>query len=467
MAKILQFRRPNSRISDKAHQELLDLEEVVPTEIYDTHLERTGAVYKLRLELEETAEADFSESRQDQWKLLQKYGKVEKSISREILAPGDMDLHAFHYAILRLFGWQNSHLHKFYLSDEDFELMTAGRMDTYSHLAGTIFRFPAELEEYEYWDDDYENGMNFNTWLKSKYRRPFMNLNPHDTFLGNTILCSQFLTKHPDLDGDQFLNDIYSRMYSPANWNTLMESRQLSDLLVKMPDHEEKPSVKVWKSNAMFEASDLFSSLREEEEELEEEMTEEMMAARLFMTDVSVFPYFSTIYYAYDFGDNWHVKISVEEVYYPEYEFLDEDEDWDGLPEDDDFDEDDFEEDEDAFDEEDDDETLFEDDLSEEEWLMEMLQMTDEEKEYAYLDANQNKIEGEILPLIQKVDNEGIPVCIAADGLNVMDDCGGPRGYINFLSTIHGSDREEARSMREWGRGQGWTGRKTRTDRML
>ncbi len=51
------------------------------------------------------------------------------------------------------------------------------------------------------------------------------------------------------------------------------------------------------------------------------------------------------------------------------------------------------------------------------------------------------------------------PICIAKDGLNVVDDCGNISGYIDMLQTIHEGEGEEAQWMKKWARGQGWTGR--------
>jgi hypothetical protein len=58
-----------------------------------------------------------------------------------------------------------------------------------------------------------------------------------------------------------------------------------------------------------------------------------------------------------------------------------------------------------------------------------------------------------------KVIADRKPICITKDGLNVLDDCGHVHGYIDMLRTIHEGDRDEAMEMREWARGQGWTGR--------
>lgn len=62
------------------------------------------------------------------------------------------------------------------------------------------------------------------------------------------------------------------------------------------------------------------------------------------------------------------------------------------------------------------------------------------------------------------------PLCIMADGLNVVDDIGGIGGYIDFLTTINSKDpddQEEKESLKEWSRSMGWTGRKTKPENIL
>lgn len=67
----------------------------------------------------------------------------------------------------------------------------------------------------------------------------------------------------------------------------------------------------------------------------------------------------------------------------------------------------------------------------------------------------------------EKVITTRKPVCIAKDGLDVLDDCGNVHGYIDMLRTIHEGDRDEAKEMREWARGQGWTGRDVSPKHMI
>ncbi|MDO4616574.1 MAG: hypothetical protein Q4B03_03860 [Lachnospiraceae bacterium] len=472
MAKIVPFRKKNQAYSDEAYQSLVDLTDLDPDEIYGTHLTNEGVVYRLRLELENSNEEKISEWDPNQWKTLQKYGKVEHSISRTILAPGDMNLHSLHYAIQRLFGWRNSHLHRFYLPQEEFDRLTAGRLDTFFQLCGSLFRFPAELDEEDYWDDDYEFGKDVKAWLRTKYSRPYVNMGPHDTFIVNSLLAGQFVEEHPEFPQGTYLDVVDKNIYFGSPWNTLMESRSLSDLFLMMPDGRERPEPREWKANVLLSTIDLFQDLDEEDTEhsgadLENDYWNNL---RPLMAQVDMLPYFSTIYYNYDYGDNWIVKITLEDVYYPDFEFLldddyEDDEDWEFDSDSDEFWEEDYEStfEEDA---DDDDEDIdFDDD--EEGFIREMMEMMDDELDYDYLDANRNIISEELVPLLKKVDEGGRPVCVAADGLNVLDDCGGVSGYIRMLEEMNGKNKEEAAEQRNWARSMGWTGRKTKVENML
>lgn len=122
-----------------------------------------------------------------------KYAKVKKSISRDVLVPEDITLHSLHYVILKLFGWQNGHLHSFSLPEDDFLKLTGDRFDKYSKLCGVYFRFPTDDFEDLYWDDDYEEGRSFNTWLRSKYTGPYVYGGTGDYYLPNQHEVKRFL----------------------------------------------------------------------------------------------------------------------------------------------------------------------------------------------------------------------------------------------------------------------------------
>ena len=131
---------------------LEDLSGLTTEQLYNDHMVKRPEVLKLKLSL------DMEYVDDDDMEVLRKYGKVEQGITREILVPADITLHALNYAILRAFGWQNSHLHRFCLTKEGFQKLTGGKnkVDKYGlveydgkfknwvDLCGIYFRYPTE-----------------------------------------------------------------------------------------------------------------------------------------------------------------------------------------------------------------------------------------------------------------------------------------------------------------------------------
>ncbi len=362
--------------------------------------------------------------------------KAQNGISRDILVPADMNLHALHYAIQRLFGWQNSHLHNFSLSEADFEQMTGDRIEKYTGLCGALFRFPTDDFSDIYWDDDYEENISVKSWLRKKYRRPYRCGGICDTWLGNCWNIEDYEESYREYTGEDALEgSIRERMFE-AEPNCLVESLSVGELF--LPPSVKRGSMRAWKEDiqdkidalqeemqayginealARTAASEL-KSWREsldqlkqvkwqnpatyrrdvrkqtgqsydealEQHEMMVNYWEEQCQELIFDWNIKLEPYFLEIYYNYDYGDNWWVKTTaVEEMQEPPADV-----DWDGNV-----------------------------------------------------------------------------VCVAADGLNLVDDCGGIGGYLDMLETIHGDDKEEAQDMRNWARMMGWTGRKSRQEKML
>lgn len=72
---------------------------------------------------------------------------------------------------------------------------------------------------------------------------------------------------------------------------------------------------------------------------------------------------------------------------------------------------------------------------------------------------------------IDKADSVKEVHCIAADGLNVLDDVGGVGGFCEFLKGIHGEAQngpyDDPVGSRKWARYLGWTGRIVKPENML
>lgn len=138
----------------------LDLEEIYGEALPYEPME----MIRLHLELE----ADLSDSEKE---ILHRYGSMEgETISRDIVVSDDLPLYALHYVIQRAFGWQNSHLHRFYISDEQRDQVTESA-EQWMDQVGVIYRSPLMDEEAEFWADDY-NGGSFKNWLRKKYTGP-------------------------------------------------------------------------------------------------------------------------------------------------------------------------------------------------------------------------------------------------------------------------------------------------------
>ena len=216
-----------------------------------------------------------------------KYAKVKKSISRDVLVPGDITLHALHYVILKLFGWQNGHLHSFSLMKEDFKKLTDGMFDKYCKLCGVYFRFPTEDYEDLYWDDDYEEGRSFNTWLKRKYTGPYSYRGTGDYYVPNQYEVKRFCERFKDMDVEKLsLKQVEEKIYLGGNPNNLLERLCLRDVL---------------HVNSM--------------EDVAKDIVDAGNAC-----GIDAMPVVHELIYEYDYGDGWEVRITVSDVAYTDEE---------------------------------------------------------------------------------------------------------------------------------------------------
>ena len=216
-----------------------------------------------------------------------KYGKTKKSISRDVLVPGDITLHTLHYVILKLFGWQNGHLHSFSLLENDFQKLTGDRFDKYSQLCGVYFRFPTEDYEDLYWDDDYEEGRSLSTWLRSKYTGPYVYGGEGDYYLPNQYEVRRFCEHFSNMNVKELsLQQIQEKIDLGGNPNNLLERLCLRDVLyVNSPEDMGKCTV---------DASNICG--------------------------IDATPVAYELIYEYDYGDGWEVRITVSDIAYTDEE---------------------------------------------------------------------------------------------------------------------------------------------------
>ena len=349
--------------------------------------------------------------------ILHKYGKVEKSISRDIIVPADITLHALHYAIQKLFGWQNSHLHHYEFPEQIFKELTGGSFARWCSLAGIYFRFPDEELDDLYWDDDYEPNISFKSWLKSKYKGPYFYGGIGDYYLENQCRVQELKEQLPSFQvRPSFAEFVRNKEKEPQKKiislekATIEEFRNSVDLGGDLNHLLERLSLMEYlflPRNKYF-----LDSIDEKISSLENGMEENLDQWRTILANIDeqYDPFceltaFTTvrmqaqsdqINYLYDYGDGWEVSIELTQDYYA------------------------------------------------------------------------NDLKGQDGSVIRAVLNGHAPVCVAADGLPVFDDVGGVGGYIDFLTTIHRSEDEEERGQaREWASSLGWTGRAIKPQNLL
>lgn len=405
--------------------------------------ERVYKIYKLHLELN-TEGADMA--------VLQKYGKVKAGITRDILVPADITLHALHYVIQRAFGWQNSHLHHFELPEAVFNDITDNNFGKWSDYCGIYFRFPSENMEDIYWDDDYNGDVSIRTWLRRKY-----------TGLYQYHGISEHLMEARYAVVDFIENNKQIRVNPPFEvWMNMSEAERNTPIIKNLGDitcDEFDMGLEGGSTRELLErlkVSDIFA-----EGELEsipesflkdtlarcDENYHEFIKLHNAMADGDGYAYWrkmneingtthpitKTLLYKYDYGDDWEVKISFEDVYYC-------DSAWD-----------------------------YPDKAG---FIIAKLTDEDVYDDLTPLDRCGEIIEDEFAEQIKSVIMKHHPICIAADGLPVLDDVGGIGGYCGMLLGLHGKDCggypfENAEDTKEWASGMGWTGRMNKPDKIL
>lgn len=368
---------------------------------------------KLRLEL------DMDGCDERDMKVLRKHSKVKNTISRDIIVPADITLHALHYAIQKLFGWQNTHLHHYEFPEEVFHELTEGRFARWCSLAGIYFRFPEEGVEDLCWDDDYEPNMSVKSWLKSKYQGPYSYGGLGDYYYENQRKVQELKRDVPAFvvrpseqefmaNGGEYDSKVSKVV--PLKDATIEQFQNSIDLGGDLTHLLERLSLMEYlylPNNSYFLDSiddkiafyeDGLESIIENWEAILDDIDNrfEEFCAYAALSTVRMQAKSDRINYFYDYGDGWKVSIQLTEAYY-------------------------------------------EDDLS----------------------CQKENV-------VSKVYLSHSPVCVEADGLPVLDDVGGIHGFVDFLITAHYSENEEERAeARDWARSLGWTGRASKPGNLL
>ena len=341
----------------------------------------------------------------DEFNELDKNAGIEygSTITRDILVPADIQLWALHYAIQASFGWQNSHLHNFELTEEQFKEITDDKCGKWATLVGGLFRVPEGLEtnERHLWADDYEDG-SFKTWLRRKYTGPYES---RDEGEEEHYIKEAVMHLLPQVEGVykvQYRKNADDAVY-PADCIKIFPDGKEKQLNFSWVDKEPIVDTKVlpWQNlpicflHCFFESS--FDYV------LERFSVGEVLASASEMDETGAHSSSHSVrvdelIYRYDYGDDWMVRIGVG--------------DWNC------------------------------------EDLIRTGRLTAEELEEAR----------------KMVEGKYRPVMVGADGFNAIDDAGGMHGLGEFYRCVNGGKNggmyDNKAEAVAWARSLGWSKRR-------
>ena len=440
-------------------------------ELFDEGLSgESRYVHQLRFELTSSfyygADDRYGMTDEERGEFL-RLAKAKKGICRTVLVPGEMSLHAMHYMILRLFGWQNEHLHRFSLSENTFKQLTGEEIGRWLELCGVLLRFPTGDNTDLYWDDDYKPNQSVKTWLRSKYRKSYDQKSISESLLTTLSEIADFEKRFMAPDGNRAklkkgstLDELRHTVIFEEDFNTVLERLRVCDLFLAESEMEEITGDS-WNDRTLKSRAesleDIADFVRDKKSKKElDEAIEELKSWRSFRSNIdsaifygrraevekqlgqraeeaireadeaipewedevfsildaynpSIVPFLNQLYYLYDFGDDWCIRITCEKRF------------------------------------------LRKDGLS----------------THRYFDNNNIEIVGDECDRLAEVDSKKYPLCIESDGVSLVEDPGGIYGFYEMLKTLAGDDPEEKRSMKEWAKGLGWTGRMCEPKKML
>ena len=245
---------------------------------------------------------------------LKKYGNSSTgySISRDILIPSDMPLHALHYAIQKLFGWQNSHLRSFHLPEEINQAMTGGTVKGWAAMSGVLYHGAGDESDDRFWDDDYQEG-SFKIWLRKKYTGPYVYegdcehyesaqaANRQNLYEDHRLIKVRAKTEW-DSKTQRFINESKILREAPVMELTLEElnnsvsmEQDLSDLLERL----EVISVLALEGDALARV-----------DQIGKRRVHPRYERGTQTLEPEVLPITHMLHYHYDYGDNWQVAIT-------------------------------------------------------------------------------------------------------------------------------------------------------------
>lgn len=430
--------------------------------------EKVKSFYEIHMEL------DGAYDDQETMDTLRKYGKVRDFISRDIVVPEDITLHALHFAIQRAFGWMNSHLHHFAMEDDYSHVklneLTEGKLKNFFTMCGVYFRAPYESEssamEDVYYDDNYRDYESPKVWLKRKYTGPYYYGGSFEHYLASQDTVEEFLKDDRVFEMppifSEYLKAKENNTKPKANKTTIremplenafgffegplgeiLERLRLDEVLTdqKTDTYEQMKAIaedaakgreeKISRYNeygktlrdampVIKKINDIIDNRKFTNENLEyitenRHLQQEGFDAYTHMldlhqeSDVKVRPFLNEMYYLYDYGDGWTVKLT----------------------------------------------------------MMNKYTANEENGSLYFTDRNGKPADTETVIALDKAYKGHTVKCIRYDGLPLMDDVGNVHGYARFLKTLKEGEPEEREHMKGWSSMQGWTGRSVKPENLL
>lgn len=415
------YRERNRSYAKKSQERDRDGVDALALERETTEPAKEKSTYAMQLHLE-LRHSRLDTMEDNEAKILAKYGGVTTSISRDVIVPSSLALHQLHYLINMAFGWTNSHLHDFQLPKSLFEALTEGKLLEIAAVYGYYLKFPNSTFNDEFWDDDYEESKSPRTWMRSKYRKQYEYRGFSDYWIDNQAEIMSWARRMPILEVDplywgekgeprniKFEDISVQELLSAISFDSgipyvLKESLRLSEILSLNPVEIKRAKNTALQSNS----SDVlqYSAYRDVAytEISKEEGARDMLA---------FFRATSHMVHLREEAEPKNVMPITSTLLYS-YDYGDG-------------------------------------------WQIDITLIKEFGKDNKSVDDE----------TAATVINTGKPICIAKDGLDVVDDCGNISGYIDMLQTIHEGEREEAQWMKEWARGQGWTGRNMNPKHMI
>lgn len=318
-----------------------------------------------------------------------------------------------HYVIQQLFGWQNRYPHHFAFPSGVFKRVTQDSFARWCSLAGVYFRFPDSDTADLYWDEDYQADKSIKTWLRSKYTGPYKYGGLGDYYLENQRKICTFKQEHPFVKVENNNGDVQSIFSAKlgrvvAIDKATMDEIRSSRVLAGSPTHllERLTLLEYLK----IPNNDYFvEPIDEKVQFLEDSIGTSLMMWDSVLEDIDnkhlLFDQIAAFSTVRMQGQSDSIHYFYDDVWRARISILD---------------------------------TYYKKDLNgdEQEFLMKMVKTS-------------------------------APVCVAADGLSVLDDVRGVPNFADFLCVINEDIADFRRDYRELAKSLGWTGRKVKPQNML